>query len=111
MRWPGSSTRAGSTAGQGRGARARCRGGARALAMVGERWLAARGGRAGPGHARFLSSRRRAPSFAEQGAIGDERWLDLELTLMADVALAGLPNAGKSTLISRISAARPKIAD
>lgn len=77
----------------------------------GQRWLAAPGGAGGRGNARFGSNRRRAPRFAEQGEQPTERWLRLELKLLADVALVGLPNVGKSTLISRLSAARPKIAD
>ena len=81
------------------------------LAAEGVRWLAAAGGEGGMGNARFSTHQNRAPAFAEQGEAGEQRWLRLELKLLADVALIGFPNAGKSTLISRISAARPKIAD
>ena len=81
------------------------------LASHGDRWLAARGGRDGRGNSRFLSNKRRAPTFAEQGEEGEEKWLRMELRLLADVALVGFPNSGKSTFISKISAAKPRIAD
>jgi GTPase len=77
----------------------------------GERWLAAHGGRGGFGNAHFTSSTNRAPRYHQEGSEGEEFELQLELKLLADVGLLGFPNAGKSTFISTVSAARPKIAD
>jgi GTP-binding protein len=81
------------------------------LSHPGDRWLAARGGRGGFGNAHFTTSTNRAPRYHQEGGKGEERELQLELKLLADVGLVGFPNAGKSTFISTVSAARPKIAD
>ena len=81
------------------------------LTQPGTRWMAAKGGRGGRGNSHFATSTHQTPMDAEPGEPGQERWLELELKLLAEVGIIGYPNVGKSTLISRISAARPKIAD
>lgn len=81
------------------------------LVQDGQSACVARGGRGGKGNAAFRNSRHQAPRLAENGEPGEERWVELELKLVAEVGIIGVPNAGKSTLISRISAARPEIAD
>jgi GTP-binding protein len=81
------------------------------LARPDARFVIARGGRGGRGNARFVSSTRQVPRFSEIGMPGDERDIELHLKLLADAALVGLPNAGKSSLLTRISNARPKVAD
>ncbi len=81
------------------------------LGHHGAKVCVARGGRGGKGNAGFLSNKRRAPDFAEQGELGEELWFDLELKLVADIALVGLPNVGKSSIMSVVSRAKPKIGD
>ena len=81
------------------------------LTADGQEAIIAKGGRGGKGNSHFSNAMHKAPSMAEKGEVGQERWISMELKLLADVGLVGFPNAGKSTLISQVSAARPKIAD